>query len=98
MIGVDFAVGPSYEVVIAGDPRAVDTGRLLRAIRHEYTPNKVVILVPAGPDSSAIERIAPYTSRYSTIDGKAAAYVCVGHVCDLPTTDVDVMLASLSAG
>ena len=97
MIAVDFAAGPSYEVVIAGDPRADDTGKLLRAVQQEFIPNKIVIFLPAGFDSSDIKHIAPFTRYQSTIDDKATAYVCVNHNCRLPTTDIDTMLSSLNS-
>jgi uncharacterized protein YyaL (SSP411 family) len=42
--GVDFGIGPSHEVVIAGDPDSEDTQAMLRALRSRYVPNKVVLL------------------------------------------------------
>jgi uncharacterized protein YyaL (SSP411 family) len=98
MIAVDFAVGPSYEVVIAGDPQASDTEKMLRTVQQEFIPNKVVIFVPAGSDSSDIKHIAPFTRNQSTIEGKATAYVCVNYTCKLPTTNLDTMLSSLNSG
>jgi uncharacterized protein YyaL (SSP411 family) len=97
MIAVDFAVGPSYEVVIAGDPQAGDTGKMLRTVQQEFIPNKVVIFVPAGSDSSDIKHIAPFTRNQSTIEGKATAYVCVNYTCKLPTTNLYTMLSSLNS-
>ncbi len=48
---LDFALGPSHEVVIVGDPRAEDTQQLLQALASAYVPNKVVVLRPiAGSD------------------------------------------------
>jgi hypothetical protein len=97
MIAVDFAVGPSYEVVIAGDPQASDTEKMLRTVQQEFIPNKVVIFVPAGSDSSDIKHIAPFTRNQSTIEGKATAYVCVNYTCKLPTTNLYTMLSSLNS-
>jgi hypothetical protein len=97
MMAVDFAVGPSYEVVITGNPGADDTGELLRAVQREFIPNKVVILIPAEPDSSDISRIAPFTAHWSITDEKATAYVCVNHNCKLPTTNIDTMLSLLNS-
>ena len=97
MIAVDFAVGPSYEVVITGDPRAEDTREMLQAVGRRFIPNKVVIFLHAGPDSSEIKVIAPFTAHQSTIDDKATAYVCANHNCKLPTTDIDIMLSLLDS-
>ena len=48
MIAVDFAVGPSYEVVIAGDRRAAETGEMLRAVRSRFIPNKIIVFTSSG--------------------------------------------------
>lgn len=98
MIAVDFTLGPSYEVVIAGDLQSNDTKKMLRAIQLNFIPNKIVVVVPTGYDSFDINNIAPFTRDLTTIGGKATAYVCVNYRCKLPTTDVDTMLSSLNSG
>ena len=93
MTALDFAAGPSYEVVLAGDARAEDTRRMIRSLARYFQPNKVVILHPPGPEAASIERIAGYTRFQNSIDGKATAYVCLDYSCREPTTDIDRMLA-----
>jgi len=89
---VDFAQGPSYEIVIAGDPEAEDTAAMLRAFRSRYLPNKVLLLRPPG--DSPITKIAPFTEAQSS-SGPATAYVCRDFACKAPTRDVDVALGFL---
>jgi uncharacterized protein YyaL (SSP411 family) len=88
------AEGPSIEIVIAGDPAAADTRRLVATARARYLPGAVILLVPDGPAGSAVRRLAPFTEHHAAIDGKAAAYVCRDFACKLPVTD-PVDLASL---
>jgi len=95
MVAVDFAVGPTYEVVIVGDPHASDTKEMLSALNGQFMPNKVVLLRPLGPESSHMDQLAGYVSHQTSIDGKATAYVCIDHACRLPTTDIDTMLELL---
>jgi uncharacterized protein YyaL (SSP411 family) len=96
MCGLDFGIGPSYEVVVVGDPGKNDTQEMLRALNKDYSPNKVVLL--RGPDGDAdITGIAEFTKSQASIDGKATAYVCLNYICKLPTTDVDKMLELLGA-
>jgi uncharacterized protein YyaL (SSP411 family) len=97
LVALDFAIGPSYEVVIVGEPHAEDTQAMLRALRAPYVPNKVVILRPAGQAEAAITRIAEFTRQHTSIDGKPTAYVCQNTTCKLPTTSLDEMLALLEA-
>ncbi|MBI1390612.1 MAG: DUF255 domain-containing protein [bacterium] len=91
MLALDFAVGPSNEIVIAGDLAAPDTQTMLEHLRRPFLPNKVVLLRPSG-DDAPIKRIAPYTENQVAINGKATAYVCRNFACNLPTTDIDKML------
>jgi hypothetical protein len=98
MVAVDFTVGPSYEVVVAGTPQAVDTEKMLQAINQKFIPNKIVVFLPAGSDLSRILQIAPFAKYQSTIDDKPTAYVCVNYSCKLPTTDLNTMLSSLTSG
>jgi uncharacterized protein YyaL (SSP411 family) len=94
---LDFTLGPSHQVVIAGQPGATDTTRMLRALRSRFIPNKVVLLRPSESEAPAITRIAPYTEHHRALDGKATAYVCMNCTCQTPTTDVEEMLSLLSS-
>ena len=96
MIAVDFAVGPSYEVIISGKSRGKDTKEMLRALREQFIPNKVVILRPTEQESPDIDGLTGFTKRYPSIEGKATAYVCLNYSCELPTTDVEKMLQMLN--
>lgn len=95
MVALDFAVGPSYEIVIVGDPRADDTKAMLKALRSRFIPNKVMLLRPVEEESPAIVGIAKFTEDQRSLDGKATAYVCRNYVCELPTTDINGMLELL---
>jgi uncharacterized protein YyaL (SSP411 family) len=97
MVAVDFAIGPSYEVVIAGNSGAEDTKAMVQALRTTFVPNKIVLFRPSEKESPEIIRLAEYTKSQSSIDGKATAYVCLNYSCKLPTTDPGKMLELLGA-
>ena len=78
MSGLDFFLGPSFEIVLAGDR----LHELRRAVFGSFVPNKVVLRSDA-----AIERFAPFTEAQKAIDGRATAYVCTNYICRLPTSD-----------
>jgi uncharacterized protein YyaL (SSP411 family) len=78
MSGLDFLLGPSFEVVLAG----ADVRPLQRAVFALFGPNKVVL--HSGADIAAI---APFTKAQRAIGGKPTAYVCTNHLCQLPTGD-----------
>jgi uncharacterized protein YyaL (SSP411 family) len=95
MLSVDFGVGPSYEVVIAGKAGAEDTKAMVRTLRTHFVPNKVVLFRPGQEESPDITRLAQYTKYQTSIDGKATAYICLNYNCKLPTTDPREMLELL---
>ncbi|MFQ5823754.1 MAG: thioredoxin domain-containing protein [bacterium] len=95
MNAIDFAVGPAYEVVIAGDSRAEDTKAMLLALQKKYVPNKIVLLHPSEQNFPPIAQIAEFTRYQTSLNGKATAYVCLNYACKSPTNDVEEMLSLL---
>jgi uncharacterized protein len=87
---VDFYTSTPLEVVIVGDPAASDTRALVAAVRSRFLPNKVVIVSDevAPPPLSLLE-------GRTKLGGRATAYVCRNHACDLPVTDPESLLAQL---
>lgn len=96
MAAVDFAVGPSYEIIISGDSQADDTEAMIKTLRTCFLPNKVVLLYPREKESPEIRQLAKFISGLSrSIDGKATAYVCSDYSCNLATADINKMLELL---
>ena len=96
MVGLDFGIGPSYEIVIVGNPEAKDTKEMLNSLRKHFVPNKVVLLRPSDQEEPDIIRLAKFTEYQSSFDGKATAYVCLDYACKMPTTDTEEMLKLLN--
>jgi uncharacterized protein YyaL (SSP411 family) len=94
MAGLDFAIGPSYEIVITGKKGSPDTQKMIELLREQYIPNKVVLF--KDENSVDITEIAPYTKSQKVINGMATSYVCLNFVCKLPTTDPLKMLELIS--
>jgi len=93
---MDFAAGPSYEVVVAGDSKAADTKAMLKALRKIFLPNKIVLFLPSEQELPEIAYLAEFTKQLQSIKGRATAYVCTNYSCKLPTTDISQMLEQLS--
>ena len=92
---VEFAIGPSHEVVIVGEESQEDTKAMLAALRSIFLPDKVVLFRPMHIADPVIAQIASFTAAQKSIDGKATAYVCRNYACQLPTTDPEKMLELL---
>lgn len=92
--GVDFALGPSYSVVIVGDGDSEDTIEMLR-LRQLYIPNTTIILKDSRwPDKT--NSISEDIDEKSMINGKATAHVCSTGSCKLPTNKKSEMLKLLN--
>jgi uncharacterized protein YyaL (SSP411 family) len=103
LLSVDFAHGPTIEVVIAGEKGEEDTKRMIDVLRGEFSPRKVVLLrdtgsMDSGIRDSGIDAIAPWSARMDLVEGCAAAYVCVDYSCRLPTIDPEVLRSALKRG
>ena len=92
MIGLDFAIGPSFEIVIAGDPVKEDTREMINQVRKMFLPRKVVLLRGTEAQSKTITELAPFTKFHEPLGSKATAHVCVNQNCKLPTTDITKMM------
>jgi len=97
LVALDFAIGPSYEVVIAGNSQASDTKAMLRALNTRFQPDKVVLLRPTEQAAPPITQLAAFTRYQTSLQNKATAYVCLKGACRLPTSDINQMLSLLGA-
>jgi uncharacterized protein YyaL (SSP411 family) len=79
---LDFALSPSKEFAILGDPRAADTRALLQVIQRRYLPNSV--LACCAPEYTQAVRTIPLLADRPLKDGKATAYVCQNFACQAP--------------
>ncbi|MDQ1659646.1 MAG: uncharacterized protein QOD41_4729, partial [Cryptosporangiaceae bacterium] len=66
-----------------------DAERLLRVARAATAPGTVVVAGQPGADG------VPLLADRPLVDGRPAAYVCRGFVCDRPATTVEELSASL---
>jgi hypothetical protein len=95
LAALDFALGPTFEIVVAGDPAREDTRAALAKLRRPFVPGKVLLLRPPGEDAP-ITRLAPWTLDQRS-DGAPLVYLCRDYACRMPTSDVDAVLRELAA-
>ncbi|MCW4008153.1 MAG: thioredoxin domain-containing protein [Candidatus Bathyarchaeota archaeon] len=82
-IGLDFALGPTYQVTLVGDPNEENMQDMFRALKAQYLPNVVVSLKRDNE------------MGYKKIEGKATAYVCCNQICMPPTNKAEKLLQLL---
>jgi uncharacterized protein YyaL (SSP411 family) len=92
----EFLKGPTYEIVVVGDLNSPESKEILKAVREDYNPNKVV--VGKQKDDPGLEKLITYTSQMNEIEGKTTVYVCQDFSCNLPATDKETVLKLLNEG
>jgi len=97
LIAIDFAIGPSYSIVIGGDSKAEDTNKLIDVINSAYVPNKVIIQRKTEQGSPEIDEFSNFVQYFDKLDGKATAYICINKMCKPPTDDSNTILQYLNS-
>jgi uncharacterized protein YyaL (SSP411 family) len=94
---LDFRLGPTQEIVIAGNADEPDVKQMLRLIHGTFLPNAVVLLHEPAKADSALYDAVPFIKNQVAIDGRATVYVCENYVCKEPAKNV-AELEKLLAG
>jgi uncharacterized protein YyaL (SSP411 family) len=95
LIALDFMVGPSQEIVIAGDPALEITRSMINAIRRRFLPNKVVLLRPDGVEGKRLATLSPFVEAMLSEDHQPTVYICEQYACQAPIKDVGQLEAAL---
>ncbi|HSP88302.1 MAG TPA: hypothetical protein VLN45_09220, partial [Ignavibacteriaceae bacterium] len=78
LIALDFATGPSKEIIISGE----DHNSFHSIILEKFIPSKVVLKISSIADP--ILKLAPYLKNYMPVDNKTEFFICENYICNLP--------------
>lgn len=96
LMALDLLLGPSQELVIAGDPSDPLTGSMLGLAREGFAPTRSVLLNPGGEEGSRLAALAPLVSGMEpAMGGAPMAYLCQGFSCRRPCMDVQELRHAL---
>lgn len=84
-----FALGPTKEIVVAGEKNSSDTQKMLDYLRKEYFPEAVILFHSEEADMQRIELIVPYLKEQGMVNNKATAYICENFTCHSPVTSLE---------
>ena len=91
LVGLEFALGPTFNIVLVGDPSDKNTDALLAALSKVYLPNLTITLWTPENKSKISGMV------YEKIDGKPTVYICRDQTCMPPTNSIDKMLELLKS-
>jgi uncharacterized protein YyaL (SSP411 family) len=86
LTGLEFALGPTFNVVLVGELSDKSTVSLLAALRKEYLPNLTITLWTPEKTSKVSGVV------YEKIDGQPTVYVCRDQTCMPPTNNIEKMI------
>ena len=92
---LDFMVGPSLEIVIAGNPSLDTTHAMLGAVRRNFLPNKVLLLRQEGAKGKKLAALSPFVEFMHPVDHQPAVYLCEQYICKKPITKVSDLESAL---
>ena len=88
LIAVDFHLGPSREIVIAGSRESENTRQMIQVLHRGFLPRAVTIFHSSGADGKKIEKLVEFVREQRELDGAATAYICENYSCKAPITNV----------
>ncbi len=93
--GLDFAKGPSFELLLAG--KTIDELKLFtKTLTENFIPNKIVLCVTEN-NFEELKKLTPFIANYSFDFSNAQAYVCRNFACELPVDSPDEMMELMSS-
>jgi len=92
---LDFSLGPTREMVIAGEPDWESTRALTAEIQSKFLPRKVLLLRREGEEGRRLAALCSFVEGMHPVGGKATAYLCEGYACRTPLTDLEDLRSAL---
>jgi uncharacterized protein len=87
LVGLDFGLGPTSEVVVAGPKDSSDARGYLQAMVFKFAPGAVFLFRPSD-QTEEIVGVAPYTKSLQVVGDEPTIYVCHDFACEKPTHDL----------
>jgi len=92
---IDFMIGPTREIVIAGNPEEESTKQMIRTVQKTFLPNKVILLHSDGPEAEKAQKLAPFLKEMKLAHDRPTAYICEQYACQTPITSLKELQAAL---
>ncbi len=98
LVALDYSLGKSRQIVIAGRPDNPAAKALLVEVHRHFLPNKILVLADGAQGQEYLGEKNEAIRAMSMVDGKPAAYVCENFTCKTPVTDPKALEKLLGRG
>ncbi|MFT7643557.1 MAG: hypothetical protein ACI9G1_005323, partial [Pirellulaceae bacterium] len=96
LVAADFLLGPTKEIVVAGDSENTETQNVLRALQQKFIPRTVLAFLDT--------RKQPYSRHLDAllkgkeaVDGNVTLFICEDFSCQAPISGEDEILAAIKS-
>jgi uncharacterized protein YyaL (SSP411 family) len=96
MIGLDFLLGPTQEIVVVGNPEDESTREIITYVQQKFLPFKILLLRPEGDRGQEISSLCPFLEAMKPGPQGLSVYLCEGYSCKSPITHFADLKAALS--
>ena len=96
LAALDFGLGPTREVVIAGGSSDQEARLMIGAVSTRFLPRQIVIW-NRPEDAKVLHAAAPFVKEMKPVKNAAAAYVCENYACKAPVTSAADLVRLLDA-
>jgi len=96
-MGLDFALRPGREIVIAGEPTETGTRQLLSALNLNFAPNQVA-LIKSDHNAERLAKFAGFTDGLQVVEGQTTAHMCKNGACKDSTSDIQAFVDRVLMG
>jgi uncharacterized protein YyaL (SSP411 family) len=88
-------LGPTQEVVIAGDPGLEESREMIAFAQQAFLPNKVLLFRAEGDAGRKLSNLSPFVEGMRPLNRKPTVYLCEKYTCKAPITDLAGLRAAL---
>ncbi|MEM8945995.1 MAG: thioredoxin domain-containing protein [Planctomycetota bacterium] len=93
LVALDMHLGPTYEIVFAGDPSEQTSQAALADLQRRYLPNKVLGFAGEASDSPAV--LKDLLAGKKMLDGQPTLFICEGFTCQAPAVGDEAISSAL---
>ncbi len=86
---VDFALGPTTEVVFVGEPDDENGAAMLEWMRGRFDPNRVMLWRKPGSEGERLDVLSGVVRGVERVGDGTTVYVCEDRACKRPVTTLD---------
>ena len=94
LLALDYRLGPTQEIVIAGD--AVGAQPLIEEARRHFLPHAMRLFRETGPRGDALVELVPFAEDLTPVGDRATVYLCGNYACLRPITTVEDLRDALT--